>query len=274
MSILKKIQRRLNLRLVSGFTTLLLIITVACCLFFTLQTLSAGYVSIFGTSVFRVVTGSMEPEIPVGALLIAKQVEMEEIQERDIICYRSNEPGLGPAIITHRVVAIYQMPDGSRALQTKGDANPTADPNPVTEKQIVGRVTNYTGDGSKMAELIRFLTSDFGFLACIILPVILIAGWIFRDAMKGMKEAIAAAKKELDAQGSATPSALSEQEYAELYQKVEEELRKEMEQDVERNPQKDHSEEPQPGAVAEESAPASKDQGVLEPPVGGEKAKG
>ncbi len=268
MSILKKIQRRLNLRLVSGFTTLLLIVTVALCLFFTLQSLSAGYVSIFGTSVFRVVTGSMEPEIPVGALLIAKQVEMGEIQERDIICYRSNEPGLGPAIITHRVVAVYQMPDGSIALQTKGDANPTADPNPVTEKQIIGRVTNYTGDGSKMAELIRFLTSDFGFLACIILPVILIAGWIFRDAIKGMKEAIAAAKKELDAQDGAPKPALSEQEYAEIYQKVEEELRKEMEQDVERNPQKEHSEDPQPGAAAEEPASAPKSESVSPPSLG------
>lgn len=210
----------------------MLIATVAGCLFLTLQSLSTGYVSIGGASVFRVVTGSMEPEIPVGSLLVAKRTDIEQIKERDIICYRSNEPGLGPAIITHRVVGIFEAPDGSIHLQTKGDANPIADPRTVTENQLVGRVEHYTGDGNIMAELIQFLTSDFGFLACIILPVLLIAGWIFRDAIKGIKEAIDAANKQLEEQKSAPAPVLSEQEYAEIYQKVEQELRKEMEQDV------------------------------------------
>lgn len=187
----------------------------------------------------------MEPEIPVGALLTSKQVEIEEIKENDIICFRSNEFGQGPKIITHRVIAIYTNPDGTIALQTKGDANPVVDATLVSEKQLIGRVTNYTGDGSKMAEIIRFLTSDFGFLACIILPVVLIAIWIFKDAIKNMKEAIVAANKQLDEQKGQNPEPISEQEYTELYKKVEEELRKEMQNNVQNNCGKVNSDAPQ-----------------------------
>ena len=233
MNIFKKIRARLTLRLVSGFTTLVLVAVIALCLFFTLQSLSVGYVSFFGNSVFRVVTGSMEPEIPVGALLIAKKTDIETIRERDIVCYRSSNTQLGGIIITHRVVGIYHDPNGEVVLQTKGDANPAADTEAVTEAQLIGRVKTYTGSGSTMAKVIQFLTSDFGFLACILLPVLLIAGFIFRDAVRGMKEAIDTAKQQLDEQPTPSETTLSEQEYEQLCQQIEEEVRKEMEQHVE-----------------------------------------
>ncbi len=233
MNIFKKIRARLTLRLASGFTTLVLVAVIALCLFLTLQSLSVGYVSFFGNSVFRVVTGSMEPEIPVGALLIAQKTDIEDIRERDIVCYRSSNTQLGGIIITHRVVGIYRDPNGDVVLQTKGDANPAADTEAVTDKQLIGRVKTYTGSGSSMAKVIQFLTSDFGFLACILVPVLLIAGFIFRDAVRGMKEAIDATKKQLDEQQTPPESALSEQEYAQLCQQIEEEVRKEMEQHVE-----------------------------------------
>ena len=78
-----------------------------------------------------------------------------------------------------------------------------------------------------MAKVIEFLTGDVGFLACILLPVLLIAGFIFRDAVRSMKKAIADAKKHLDEEEQ-PKVALSEQEYAQLYKQVEEEMRKEM----------------------------------------------
>ena len=232
MHIIQKIRSRLNWRLASGFTTLVLVAAIALCLFFTLQSLSTGYVSFFGTSVFRVVTGSMEPEIPVGALLIAQKTDIDDIGERDIVCYRSSSTQLGGIIITHRVVGIYRDPNGDVVLQTKGDANPAADTQMVTEEQLIGRVKTYTGSESAMAKIIQFLTGDIGFLACILLPVLLIAGFIFRDAVRGMKETIDAAKKQLDEQPAPPRVALSDQEYAQLCQQIEDEVRKEMEQDA------------------------------------------
>lgn len=229
-----RMKKNLKLKLISGFTTLLLIITVVACLFFTLQSLSKGYVSVGGTSLFRVVTGSMEPKIPTGSLLISKDCDIEKISVDDIVCYRSSSDGQRGMIITHRVIGIYKLSDGSTVLQAKGDANLTADNEFVTQKNLIGRVVWHTGDGSKMAKVIDFLTSDFGFLACVILPVILIAVWIFKDAIKSMKKAISEAEEQLNENSENTPKAdISEAEYKALYEKIEEELRKELKQDAE-----------------------------------------
>ena len=65
-------QRRIDVLI-----TVLLILVVLLCLFVTVQVVSQGYVNVAGYSLFRVVTGSMEPTIPVGALLVSQQVDMQ-----------------------------------------------------------------------------------------------------------------------------------------------------------------------------------------------------
>ena len=59
-------------------STVILVIAVLLCLVVTIQTLSTGYTSFFGYSVFRVVTGSMEPTIPVNAVLLCKHMDIED----------------------------------------------------------------------------------------------------------------------------------------------------------------------------------------------------
>ena len=230
-----KKRKSLKVKMLSGFTTLLLVVAVACGLFFTLQSLSTGYVSFGGRSVFRVVTGSMEPQIPVGSLLMSKKTDIANIAVDDIVCFRSKEFGGKNIIITHRVTGIHETPDGQIFLQTKGDANLTADTREVTEENLVGRVVWHTGDGSKMAKIMRFLTSDFGFLACIILPVILIAIWVFNSSIKSIKKAIKDVEKQLDEKQAEAPEEeiLTAEEYDEMYRKLTEEIRKELEQNAE-----------------------------------------
>lgn len=235
----KKMKTALKFRMISGFSTLVLVIAIAVCLFFTLQSLSLGYVSFGGTSMFRVVTGSMEPEIPVGSLLVSKKADVKTISVDDIVCFRSKEQSVRGIIITHRVIEIFTTPDGSTVLQTKGDANLTADVNVVTQDNLIGRVVWHTGDGSTMAKVINFVTSDFGFLACIILPVVLIAVWIFKDAIKSMKKAISDAESMLKENqvksAEMSDVSISKEEYEALYNKIEQEVRKELEQDAEKS---------------------------------------
>ena len=66
-------------RKISALVTVLLVLAVTLCLYATIQVLSKGYANIGGFMMFRVVTGSMEPEIPVGALLLTKETEIEEV---------------------------------------------------------------------------------------------------------------------------------------------------------------------------------------------------
>ena len=70
--------------------------------------MSQGYVQFFGNSLFRVVTGSMEPTISTGALMITREVDINTIALNDIVCFRTQEAAIWGKIVTHRVVEILE----------------------------------------------------------------------------------------------------------------------------------------------------------------------
>lgn len=76
-----------------------------------------------GYEIYNVVSGSMEPEIPVGSVIYVKAVSPETVEEGDIIAFTS-----GVSVISHRVVS-NQTVEGK--FTTKGDANAENDMNPV-----------------------------------------------------------------------------------------------------------------------------------------------
>lgn len=105
--------------------TLMLLLVIASCLPLTVPRL-------FGYEIFNVVSGSMEPEIPVGSLVYVEQADPEEIQEGDVIAFNSIH-----SVITHRVVRNRQV-EGQ--FVTKGDANAGEDINTVPHANLIGRV--------------------------------------------------------------------------------------------------------------------------------------
>lgn len=70
-----------------------------------------------------VVTGSMEPTIPTGSLLVLDVVDGSSLQTGDIITF---QPPDDPTTITHRIVDVEETADG-RLFVTKGDANASPD---------------------------------------------------------------------------------------------------------------------------------------------------
>lgn len=94
--------------------------------------------SLAGFSAFTVLTGSMQDEIPQGALVITKQIDPKELKIRDDITYLS-----GPTTtITHRIVGIIEnyQNTGQRAFETQGIMNSKPDEQPVPAGNIVGKV--------------------------------------------------------------------------------------------------------------------------------------
>ena len=158
--------------------TVLLVLAVALCLYSAVQVLSNGYVNLGGFMMFRVVTGSMEPTIPVGGLLLTRQVEIENIQINDIICFRTQVSEIWGKIVTHRVVGIEQTQFGTLLLETKGDANFVADGYYVDQTNLVGKVVWHTKNGSVLAGVLALFTSKIGFLGCIVFPCLLLAALI------------------------------------------------------------------------------------------------
>ena len=91
-----------------------------------------------GATPHAVLTGSMQPGLPPGSLVVTRPASMSDISAGDVIAYqlRSGDP----TVVTHRVVATGIAASGDQVLVTQGDANRVADPEPVRDVQLRGRV--------------------------------------------------------------------------------------------------------------------------------------
>ena len=87
---------------------------------------------LFDVQVFSVISGSMEPEYPVGSLIYVKEAEFHEVKKGDVITYVLPNGTTS----THRVVSVDEE---NRQFYTKGDANKIADSSPVSEKNLLGK---------------------------------------------------------------------------------------------------------------------------------------
>lgn len=187
--LMKKNKSKTDVRtsVITTLVTLLLIASIALCLFVAIQVLGKGYASFAGYSFFRVVTGSMEPEIHVGALILTKEVDIEALEIGDIISFRSKSSDMLGRIITHRIVGVTTSPDGEILLETKGDANLTMDSYYVDKYNLIGEIVWKSGEGNVLSDIVSFFTGKIGFMACIALPCLLISGIILRDSVNKIK---------------------------------------------------------------------------------------
>lgn len=88
-----------------------------------------------GYEIYEVVSGSMEPEIPVGSVIYVKEAAPETIEPGDVIAFYK-----GGQTITHRVEENHYV-EGE--FITKGDANSKEDVEPVAYNDLVGKVERH-----------------------------------------------------------------------------------------------------------------------------------
>lgn len=94
--------------------------------FILLNILSMNNKSLFGFRIYRVISGSMQPALQIGDVIIIKKAN--NYAEKDIITYDN-----GLTTITHRIKSI----DGDEII-TEGDANDAPD-KPITKDRILGK---------------------------------------------------------------------------------------------------------------------------------------
>ena len=106
---------------------------------------------LMGYECYRVETGSMEPEIPVGSVVYVHSTLPQEVRTGEVIAFFKDE-----TVITHRVRE-NRIVEGE--FITKGDANPIDDVEAVKYAALVGRVEYHL---PILGEVLNVIATDLG----------------------------------------------------------------------------------------------------------------
>lgn len=87
-----------------------------------------------GIKTYAITSGSMEPNINIGDIVIVEEVDETDLKVGDVISYRK-----GQTIITHRIAKIENS-EGHNIYITKGDNNNTEDMENIEIDRIEGKV--------------------------------------------------------------------------------------------------------------------------------------
>ncbi len=99
--------------------------------------------TVFGFAVAQVVSGSMEPQISIGDMIVTRAAE--EYAVGDVIMFRDGDG----TYTTHRIIAL-----GEDTYITQGDANSAAD-DPVARGDVVGKVVAVAENAGKVIGFLR-----------------------------------------------------------------------------------------------------------------------
>ena len=110
-----------------------------------MQKVTANNKSIAGYRMFRVITGSMEPEYDVGEVVISKEIDPKKIKVGDDIVYLGKYGDYNGKIIMHSGVGIDTDANGNLNFHAKGLHSSSVEDPQVKTDQIYG-VVKYQSD--------------------------------------------------------------------------------------------------------------------------------
>ena len=146
---------------------------------------------VFGIRSYTVLTGSMEPTLPVGSIIYTKSNLGYNIG--DIITFKN----LNGTTITHRVAAVEN--NGQIIYRTRGDANRVSDQGFITADQIIGKTYFSLPFIGKVSAMLK---TPQGLFMSVFLPamfIILYELWIIKKEIeKGVEKRLL---KKLQEQG-------------------------------------------------------------------------
>lgn len=136
---------------------------------------------------YIVVSGSMEPTLKVGSVVIV--LPKDEYYPDDIVSFKIGEKENNT--VTHRILARNYLNGIHRPpiYLTKGDANKSFDPGKLEEKQIIGKSLfsiPYLG------YLVNYFKKPYGFILFVIIPATII---IYEEILRIKREIASLFKK-------------------------------------------------------------------------------
>jgi signal peptidase len=176
--ILKSIKKSSNLSIIKKILNLLSIAITVCIVVFSLVVTldiiisrkNGGTPKIGNFTIYEIVSGSMEPDIPVGSIVIDRITDAKALKIGDVISFYNKSSG-SSIVVTHRIDDIYKQSNGQIVFTTKGDANKTSDSNSVTAENIIGRVGIHI---PYVGYAINFVTTKAGLFITVIGPLMIL----------------------------------------------------------------------------------------------------
>ena len=135
---------------------------------------------IMGIKPFIVLTGSMEPIIKVGDLVIVEEIDENELKIDDIIAFRYTKEDV---VLIHRIVGIEEY-EGKTLFTTKGDNNQTEDKLNIEDKNIEGI---YSFRLSKIGAIAMFIRTPQGIAIWLLSIATIFFSWQFIKSLKREK---------------------------------------------------------------------------------------
>lgn len=102
-----------------------------------------------GIKTYVIISGSMEPNLQIGDIVIVKKVAQNELKQGDIISYRQ-----GQSVITHRIAEVIDK-EGEVEYKTKGDNNNAEDSGIISYEMIEGKVVKHISQIGKIAIILQ-----------------------------------------------------------------------------------------------------------------------
>lgn len=143
------------------------------------QRVSNNKVTLFGYSIFTVVSESMVPKYEIGDMIIVKKVAEDDIEVNDDVVYLGEKGIFADKIVTHRVIRIDESDE--KVFHTKGIANTGEDPSIVYD-QIFGVVIRKSFILSLLSHLVN---NQFFFFFVIFIPFSIM---VFFEILEAVKE--------------------------------------------------------------------------------------
>jgi signal peptidase I len=196
---------RILLKVINGVVTGVLILVIGGSTFLAFSARKSGDAipNVLGHKVLNVVSGSMEPTIHTGDVIIVKPLAdpAKELEDGDIITFRSREKA--DMLITHRIIGTVMVNGQVAGYGTQGDANEAPDLALVEPQQVVGR---YRWRVPYFGYVSNFMRQPAGVIAIVILPGLILIGMEFRKIWQMLSEEekakAAAARAEVEGGGT------------------------------------------------------------------------
>lgn len=126
-------------------------------------------------------SGSMEPEIKTGNVVVSTKIDPSSIKIGDVITFHYTSDENPNRCYTHRVYDIIKTNDDSYVFQTKGDNNEDVDAKYVKPSEVIGRVCLVLPYFGYLGEFARSLA---GYILFLVLPTVLIILFEIRRIFK------------------------------------------------------------------------------------------